>query len=317
MTRPLTLILLIVLVVLQPACGEDKNALPHGYSSHTLFHDGNERSFLIYRPKQDTSPLPVVLAFHGGFGSGHRLAQHIAMNTVADRHSFLVVYPNALGKHWSGGRQTTQGTDDVEFVRRLIGWLREHISIDTRRVYATGPSNGGYFSHRLACEAANLVAASAPVNASLPVPLHRHCQPKRSVPMMLIAGKDDPLMPWSGGELERGRRLGGRGGEVLSVPKTAAFWAKNNHCSRREKNLLPDYAPNDGTRIEETRYSDCSGSAEVLLWGVEGGGHTWPGSRERRLIRHIVGATSQDISASKAIWDFFSKHRLGPQHNER
>jgi polyhydroxybutyrate depolymerase len=250
----------------------------------------------------------VVLAFHGGFGTGGDMARRVGLNAVAGRQGFLAIYPDAIDKHWSDGRSTTEGIDDVGFVRAIISYLSERMPIDRERIYATGLSNGGYFTQRLACEAADLLAAAAPVISSMPVPLYRSCRPGRPVPMFMISGKDDPLVPWGGGALTRGERLGGRGGEIVAVADAAAFWAKNNGCSGAETHLLPDTDPRDGTRVEETRFDHCSKNAAVVLWGIQGGGHAWPGAKERTKVKRIVGQTSRDVSGAEAIWQFFSRH---------
>lgn len=284
--------------------------LPVGMSRHTISYDGQERSFLVFVPPGSGTKLPVVVAFHGGFGNGKMLARHIRLNAIARRKHFMVVYPEGVDKHWSDGRGTTEGVDDVGFVRSLVRWVRLHAQINDRRVYATGPSNGGNFTQRLACEAPDLFAAFAPVMASMPVELAQRCHPGRPVPVFMISGKDDPLVPRNGGNLTRGKELGGRGGKVISVPDAAAYWAKNNGCGKPSERLLPDSDPSDGTRVEEVRYRQCKDDAEVVLWEVDGGGHTWPGARERPGITRIVGKTSRDIDASAEIWEFFSRHEL-------
>jgi polyhydroxybutyrate depolymerase len=51
----------------------------------------------------------------------------------------------------------------------------------------------------------------------------------------------------------------------------------------------------------------CNGSAEVKLYVIEGGGHTWPGGWQY-LPEKIIGKTSQVIDASEEIITFFKRH---------
>jgi len=278
----------------------------------SLHVDGKLRTYLLYTPTslQASSPAPLVLIFHGGFGSGADLAPRIGMNAVADRAGFIAVYPDALNKHWNDGRETTAaGADDVAFIRALIGHLRSKRAIDARRIYAAGLSNGGYFTLRLACESTDLFAAVAPVISTFPEPLHARCRPSRTLPLLLIAGIADPLVPWSGGELTRGPQLGGKGGKVISVHDTIEFWRRHNGCSSDAREIaLPDRDPDDGTRVLQTQFGSCRDGADVMLLAVEGGGHTWPGAPERPKIKRLVGRTTRDIDASEMIWEFFSRY---------
>ena len=93
-----------------------------------LFHDGLKRTYLLYVPAtlDQSKAAPLVMVFHGGFGSGSRIARHIGMNRVADREKFLVVYPDGVDRHWNDGRSTTaSGADDVSFVLALTR-MRAH-----------------------------------------------------------------------------------------------------------------------------------------------------------------------------------------------
>jgi polyhydroxybutyrate depolymerase len=273
---------------------------------------GMRRTYLLYVPASipASRPASLVLLFHGGFGSGADAARRIGMNAVADRAGFVVAYPDGVDKHWNDGRETTaDGADDVAFVAALVEHIRARHAIDPRRIYATGLSNGGYFTLRLACERADLFAAVAPVMSTFPEPLHARCRPARPLPLLLIGGTADPLVPWNGGELTRVRNLGGKGGRVISVRDTIEFWRGHNGCAAGgRETALPDRDPDDGTRVMKTQYGSCRDDAEVMLLAVEGGGHTWPGAPDRPRIKHLVGRTSRDIDASEIIWEFFSRH---------
>jgi polyhydroxybutyrate depolymerase len=90
---------------------------------------------------------PLVLLFHGGYGSGARVLSYTRFASKADNAGFIVVAPDGVDNHWNDGRGTTNATvDDVGFVRQLIKALEARLAIDTRRIYATGISNGGTFA---------------------------------------------------------------------------------------------------------------------------------------------------------------------------
>jgi polyhydroxybutyrate depolymerase len=279
----------------------------------TLIDQGVERHYTLYRPgslREDTRP-PLLLLFHGGHGQGSRLSRRLGMNEIAEREGFVVAYPDAVEGHWNDGRgSTATGIDDVAFVSHLIDELREEQGIDASRVYAAGISNGGSFSARLACELSGRIAAIAQVVSTMSRELRASCAPERAIPVLLINGVDDPLVPWKGGELRKSGRLG-KGGTVISAADAIEFWVTHNGCEVAPRiDTLADRDPGDGTRVEQTRYEDCSNGTSVELLAIRGGGHTWPGTAERPRLSRIVGGTSQDINASEVLWQFVSRYRL-------
>jgi polyhydroxybutyrate depolymerase len=123
----------------------------------------------------------------------------------------------------------------------------------------------------------------------------------------MISNKEDRLVPWEGGDIRFGRKTFGR---TLSVPETVKYWVNHNQCSSSPSiSMEPDRDPKDGTRVRKELYSECRESSEVVLYAVEGGGHTWPGG-DQYLPQWIIGKTSNDIDANEVIWDFFKRHTL-------
>jgi len=274
-------------------------------------YQGNDRTYLLYTPDsyKGDKAAALVVVLHGGHGDAKVALERTGFNEIADREGFLVLYPEGIGKYWNDGRSTVPGkADDVGFITTLIDHVAKQKNIDSRRVYVTGSSNGGLMTQRLACEAPDRFAAFAAVIANFPVELEPVCKSKHHASMMIINGKDDVLMPWAGGEIKKGRFVKGGGGAILSAEETAQFWAKKNQCDNKYDHIkLPDKDPSDDTRIEKFKYLGCKNGTEVILYAVDGGGHTWPGSKTRTL--RISGKVSQDMNASEVIWEFFDRHR--------
>jgi polyhydroxybutyrate depolymerase len=119
--------------------------------------------------------------------------------------------------------------------------------------------------------------------------------------MMLFVGTADRLMP-----IEGRARDGSGGAGILSLAETESRWIATNGCSESPNvSMLPDSAPEDGTRVILTSYDDCDALVEVFV--VEDGGHTWPGGSERM---RLLGRTNRDIDASETIWLFFTEQGL-------
>jgi polyhydroxybutyrate depolymerase len=280
-----------------------------GLERHTLVSGGVTRSYDLFVPPQaGNRPLPLVVVFHGGHSTPEKIAQTTQMHELARREGFFVAYPAAIDtdRVWNDGRSTTVSeVDDVAFVDAMLAEIRAKHAVDAARIFATGASNGGMFTLRLACERAAVFRAFAPVVANLPVDMVGRCQPGRPVPILLIQGTEDRLMPWAGGEVAGSRLLGRGKGSVISSPETVRFFARNNGCAVAPiVEPLPDRVPDDGTRVEVDRFEGCRSGAPVIAYRVVGGGHTWPGSPVDPTLRKS-GVTSREISATEQIWQFF------------
>jgi polyhydroxybutyrate depolymerase len=267
----------------------------------TLDAGGSRRSYLLYLPSswQRGRPLPLVLVFHGAGGRSAGMARHTGFSRVAEREGFAVVYPDGVGRRWNDGRGIGGARDDVGFVRLLVDSLERELGIDPRRVYATGISNGAVFAHRLACDLPGVLAAIAPVAGAVPAGLAERCGAAAPVAVVAFQGTADRFMPYEGGGVAL------RGGAVLSAARSAGFWARVNGCADGPEDAPPVDSVTDGTRLRREAYFGCRENRSVVLYTIEGGGHTWPGGppASRR-----IGRASREIDATGTIWDFFQRH---------
>ncbi|MCR4411563.1 MAG: prolyl oligopeptidase family serine peptidase [Thermoguttaceae bacterium] len=298
---------LVCLIALTIGAG---GSLGPGDHTRTVQVGGRERSYLLhvppkYDPKQ---PTPVVLAFHGGLTNAAVMAVSSGLSEKADQAGFVVVYPNGTGKGdvllvWnSGGLRApiaARAADDVAFVGAILDELPKLIHVDPKRVYATGISNGGMMCYRLAAELSDRIAAIAPVAGTLAI---EKCRPARPVPVIHFHGTDDKLVPYEGPDERIARFL-----VFKSVDETIRTWAAINGCPKKPKTTnLPDKA-NDGTTVRREVYGPGRDGAEVVLYVIQGGGHTWPG---RPWPVPWLGKTTRDISANDLMWEFFKRHPL-------
>ncbi|MBI3975260.1 MAG: esterase, partial [Armatimonadetes bacterium] len=211
-----------------------------------------------------------------------------------------------IDRHWSDGRGTTtperQEVDDVGFVAALIAELIQTHAVDPQRVFATGISNGGIFVHRLGCALAERIAAVGPIAGTMAELFAPRCAPRPAVSVVAFHGTDDQFVPWTGGVVR-----GSIGGRVLSVADTTARWAALNHCpSTPQRVAEPERDAADGTRVRRETYAPCRDGSAVVLYAIDGGGHTWPGGPAGRLP--ASGRVSREISATEILWQFFAAH---------
>ena len=288
----------------------EATALPPGDHSRTVQVDGGERRYLVHVPPQyDPSvAMPVVLAFHGGGANAENMVTFSGLNEKADQAGFIVLYPEGSGRlprmltFNAGnccGQAAARSIDDVAFTRLVLDDLERIATVDRRRVFATGMSNGAMMCYRLAAELSDRIAAIAPVAGPMGT---KDCRPGRAVSVMHFHGAADEFAPFTGG---RGR--GPSGTDFYSVQHSIDAWVAANGCQPTpQTTALPDRA-DDGTAVKEIRYDSGRDGAEVVLVVIEGGGHTWPG-REPRM--RALGASTREISANDMMWEFFQHHPL-------
>ncbi len=271
----------------------------------TLDVDGRERSYRLHVPAglDPLAPSALVVALHGGGGNGTNMQPKIGLDAVANRESFLVAYPDGSGRldgyllTWNAGNccgyALDEQVDDTAFLRAMVEDISHTHSIDRRRVFATGMSNGGMMAYRLACEAADLFAAVAPVAGALNL---ETCEPSGPVSVLAIHGTADQHVLFEGGApaitVDSHSRID------HSVRYAVTFWAARNGCA------LQAAQTQVGSVLHEV-YSGCEAGSAVELIAVDGGGHAWPGAAK---FSPQGDEPSQAVDASEAIWAFFEAH---------
>jgi polyhydroxybutyrate depolymerase len=284
----------------------------------SFMHDSLKRTFIIYIPSSydKTVQLPLVIALHGRGANGASMIilTHKGFNKMADNDGFIMVYPDGIELNWNDGRMDEEANDrahrenidDVGFLSALIDSMIKDYNIDPKRVYVTGISNGAIMSYRLACELSDKITAIAPVDGNIPNLLFPECSPSEPVSVLSINNTDDPLVPFEGGYIYGIRKI--NLGKVLSVNESIEFWVNRNKCSVTPVvTEEPDMDPKDGTRVTRKQYVNGIEGTEVILYAVDGGGHTWPGGFQY-LPAGIIGKTCRDFDANEVIWSFFKNH---------
>jgi polyhydroxybutyrate depolymerase len=268
----------------------------------TFNFGGLTRGYILHRPPSTAgAPLPLVLAFHGGGDTAADMEPLTHFDELADKESFLVVYPQGLDNRWADARDGAPPTndDDVGFVRALLDDLKSRVAYDPARVYATGVSIGGFFVARLGCEAADRIAAFGIVAATIAAPEAARCAPARHISVVTMHGTDDTIVP-AAGDATSG---------MLSVAGAARTWTRVDNCATQpDVTYEPDIA-GDGTRVRRETYPGCADGSAVVFYIIEGGGHTWPGE-PTNTNGSVTQRSTRDIDATTVLWRFFQAHVL-------
>jgi polyhydroxybutyrate depolymerase len=285
----------------QPQVGRE---IGGGDFEYTINNGTETRKYLIHIPAQYSKEksTPLVLFFHGGGGHAEQARGAYGWVEKSDKEGFIVVFANGASRFprghlatWNAGDccgyARDNNSDDVGYVKEVIRDVEQKFNIDKEKIFATGMSNGGMMSHRLACEMSDTFRAVASVAGPDGV---LSCTPARPISVMHIHAKDDDHVLFDGGAGEGAFRDEDMVANFTSVPDTIAHWVKRNQLVGKPARVL------DVAGAYCDLYSSPTGEGEVKLCVTETGGHSWPGAKPVR------GKTpSSALSATDAIWDFF------------
>ena len=245
--------------------------------SYQLPVDADHPPVLLHVPPGTPRARRAVVVMLPGAGQpGAYAEQYTGYSTLADQHGFLVAYPTAAGTSpfWNVSGKQASKPDDVAYLRKVITVLTgKDVCGDPERVGLTGGSNGGGMTAHMACAAADLLSAAAPVSggySALPP-----CQPSRRVPILEIHGLRDPIVPYRG---KRPDRAG-------AVPTWLRGWRHRNRCTGAARRSEP------AADVQELRWT-CPNGVTVVHDRVLDAQHGWP--------------TLGSFSSTDRTWRFFA-----------
>ena len=202
-----------------------------------------------------------------------------------------MVYPDGSGRlgrrllTWNAGgccgSAREDRVDDVSFALRVLGDLSRDLPLDRTRVYATGHSNGAMMAYRLGAEAADRIAAIAPVAGAMQV---ASLSPAKPLPVLHVHSVDDPRALYAGG-LGPPFPLTNVRVEHNAVERQLERWAVVAECKTEphviEERSAPAGRADAGHTATLLDYGPCASGADVRLWKLTGAGHGWPGAPSR------------------------------------
>jgi polyhydroxybutyrate depolymerase len=260
------------------------STLSPGNNALTLMHQTRSRRYNVYVPAsiQPGTRTPLVFDFHGNGGSAAQERSSSGWQQKADREGFLVVYPDGVGGAWNVGNccgeALSGNVDDVGFTRAIIEAVKASACIDPKRIFATGLSNGAGLTHRLACEAADVIAAIAAASADL---VTDPCTPARPIAELSVRGLTDTLVAYAGGN------TGSTGWYSPGAKGTLDLWKNIDGCTGAAETSM-EYC--------ET-YRACKAGVEVTLCSLPNTGH-------------ILYSNSVGLDVPQVAWEMFKRQPL-------
>ncbi len=268
-------------------------------SGNSFVSSGEKRQYVLYVPRSYDrgEPTPLVISMHGAGLWGGMQREMSQWNRLAAEYGFIVVYPSGVraGLRIWHVEHSPLLMKDVRFIAQLIDTLRAAYNIDPARIYADGLSNGGGMAFVLSCTLSDRIAAVGMVAAAQTLEWD-WCRDARPVPMMAFHGTADPVVPYQGGVSWIGPRA------FPNMPAWAASWARRNRCAPQPVDSSV------ATDVTRRAYIGCAADADVVLYTIEGGGHSWPGGKP--TSEWFVGPMTTSIDATRELWSFFQQHPL-------
>jgi polyhydroxybutyrate depolymerase len=260
------------------------SALQPGDSMQTVQVGGAGRSYVLHVPPayDGSQPVPLVVDFHALNVAGAQQRASSPFPDVTDPDGAVMAFPTGLegpsGNAWDLGPCCVANVDDVAFAKALVAHARTTACIDPKRVYATGFSMGGGMAHHIACHAADVFAAVAPIAFDLLQENAADCRPPRPIAVISFRGSGDPLIPYDGGPSSV---VPGMPVTFLGANATFQKWAEIDQCIGS-----PSAQDSDGC----STYSSCQGGVEVKLCARQGVG--------------------QDTADASVAWPILKRHLL-------
>jgi polyhydroxybutyrate depolymerase len=263
---------------------------------------GESRTVLIERPAAP-GPHPTIIMLHGAGVSPAQEGQETGLARLAPRAGFVVALPEGRGLRWNffpPGQVTARDDaffrshggvpDDVAFIQGLVAELVKRGIADPNRVHLAGRSLGGVMALRLACHDAEPFAAIGLLVSTMAEVTGAACRPVKPLPLVMLSGTADPVLPYAGGRSRRGDML-------WPAERVVTFFRDLNGCDEAaERSAMPGERPQ---RIEIERSSKCR-SGPVLFYRVIGGGHAPPADAGTLLLEFFRDRSRQGKPAPVA-----------------
>ena len=257
---------------------------------------GGDRPVTVRVPDDDDAsrPAPFVLLLHGYQADGDSMDRYLRLGERAVAAGMLFAAPNGSvdrqgDRFWNATDACCDvfgsGVDDEAYLLRVVAEVQARWSVDPRRIFVIGHSNGGFMAYRLAChQAATFAAVVSFAGADAVDPAT--CRPSEPVTVLQVHGTGDTVVHYDGGTLIAAPYPGAR--------TSAQQWAVHDGCDAapvRRSDASHRVVPGRAPAIVDA-WTGCRPGGHVELWTVDGASHvpdiadTFPADLVTFLLAH-------------------------------
>lgn len=242
---------------------------------------GNKtRKYRLYVPENVKENTALVFCLHGTGGSSDN--KQPAFDAIANSEGIIVVYghgenvtfPFFGNMSLPGWNSTGEWSGDIDYIKAIIEDVATNYSIDRKRIYCCGFSNGGMMTYTVANLLGDVFAAYASISGYPINEFHLHHTGVRPVPFLHIHGTTDDLVK-------------------------SAYVSKiiDNIVARNGCNPVPEVTKVSG-KFTKNVYAAGEGGFPIVFYSINGMGH----SPETN--------STEDGNASKTMWNFMKQYTL-------
>ena len=268
--------------------------------------DGYARIYIIERPNT-SRPSPTVIMLHGANGTAGLIAQQTNLAGLGPQDGFVTVFPQSRANVWNRflpGRESPRAIElfhrfggppnDIGFLQMLIADLVRRGIADPARVYLAGLSNGGFMTLSVFCFEPGLIAGIGLIVASMPDLTGEECRPAKPLPVVIMNGTADVVVPYRGGPVAPLSPQDPPTFSVWSTDRLESYFRRFNGCTQSPEAVV--LSGPQAQRIEVGRSTNCAGGP-VHASRVVGGTH---------------GSVAVTLNTGKVLLDSSATQRPSP-----
>jgi polyhydroxybutyrate depolymerase len=238
---------------------------------------GGDRPVEVFVPSSyaDGTPTPLVILLHGYGASGNVQEAYFKLQPLAEQRGFLYAHPDGTvddsGKRFWNATDACcdfkpTNVDDSSYLRGVVDDIKERYTVDPKRVFFLGHSNGGFMTYRMACDHADTIAAIASLAGAMVDDVSK-CTASEPVAVLQIHGTADATVAYDGGEVA--------GHTYPSALQSVQDWATFDGCTAGPSDgpTLDLEADLAGSETTSQIFSGCDPGGHAELWSIAGAGH--------------------------------------------
>jgi len=244
-------------------------------SAETINTGRGDVSLTVPAGYSKDTPAPLIILLHGYTSNSKQQEGYMKFGKIVDEYGFLYLVPDgtkeAAGRKvqfWNATKACCDfqgsGVDDSTYLLGLINEVKKQYSVDDKRVYLIGHSNGGFMSHRMAQDHPDVIAGIASLAGAAPAEI-KGPKPTNPVNILQIHGTKDSVIQFTGGNTQQMKFPGAEG--------SLDQWAAYNTVDGEKKEVRQKLDLDKRVDGKETTITRWNKNGDIELWAIKDGSH--------------------------------------------